>query len=213
MINKEFVVHKDEVFWVLPKGKYYCSGRRNKNSKNERLLHRRIWSEYYGEIPIDHHIHHVNNNWRDNNIENLHCIPRIDHQRMHMFERFQSEEFKSKNKEQLEIAQEKAKKWHASSSGKEWHSKNAREQHRKRKIKEYTCVICNIKFLSKNIFPPDTCSISCCIKNRNDKSKVKYESLCKECGTSFKHGNLIGKLKYKGCSRKCSISIKNNASI
>ena len=71
MIKNESIVYKDETFFVLNTGKYYHSGCHGKNANPERLLHRRIWTEHNGEIPSDHHIHHINKNWRDNRIENL----------------------------------------------------------------------------------------------------------------------------------------------
>ena len=88
MANNESVIYKGEVFAVLNTGRYYCSGRHGgKNVGNERLLHRRIWVEHNGKIPENHHIHHIDDNWRNNNIENLECIEASEHSRLHMEER------------------------------------------------------------------------------------------------------------------------------
>lgn len=174
MMEKEFIVYNGEKFWLLNTGKYYNSGR--KTGENERLLHRRIWQDNFGKIPDDHHIHHINGNWKDNSIENLECINRIDHQRMHMHERFQSDIYRQENKMQLIQAQEKAKIWHLSEEGRLWHSKHSMKIQRNRMPKEYICVICNNTFTSKSFGRVYCCSLNCTIKNRNNKMKLKKGS-------------------------------------
>lgn len=214
MSKNESIVYKDEVFSVFNTGKYYCSGRHaGKNIGTERLLHRRIWFENNGKIPSNHHIHHINGDWRDNRIENLECINRIDHQRNHMIERFKDTEFKEKNRLQLEVAQEQAKEWHRSEQGIAWHSKNAKECFKKRLFKKYNCATCKKDFYSKNFGKIFCCSLSCTTKYANLKNKTLYESLCRHCGTKFKHNNLIGRIKNKGCTRKCSWAIARKNSV
>ena len=213
MIKNESIVYKDETFFVLNTGKYYHSGCHGKNANPERLLHRRIWTEHNGEIPSDHHIHHINKNWRDNRIENLECISRIDHQRMHMIERFQCPEFRKESLYQLNIAQEKAKVWHASPDGIKWHSENGKNMWNNRISKEFVCKICGKQFFSKNRGKVFCCSLKCTTKLRNQKGKIKFESACRYCGKLFKHNNLIGRIKNKGCSYSCSVLIKKNNSL
>jgi len=205
---KEFILYKNEVFWLQKSGKYYCSGRKDKTK--ERLLHRRIWEEHKGKIPPDHHIHHIDDNWKNNDITNLECIPRSEHLRLHILERFSCDEYRKSNKKQLKDAQKNAKKWHASEEGREWHSKNAKMQNEKRGAEKYFCANCKKEFYSKSFGKVFCCSLRCTIKLRNNKAKTKFESECRNCGKKFKHPKLIGKIRYKGCSRACSISIKKN---
>lgn len=47
------------------------------------MKHRAIWIENFGEIPKDHMIHHKNGNKKDNRIENLQCVSRKKHGKIH----------------------------------------------------------------------------------------------------------------------------------
>lgn len=41
--------------------------------------HRHIWEKYYGEIPKEHHIHHIDNNPSNNEISNLKLLTNREH--------------------------------------------------------------------------------------------------------------------------------------
>ena len=127
-----------------------------------------------------------------------------------MFERYESQDFREKNKKQLELAQLSAKKWHSSTQGIRWHIENGKKVWEKKESKEYLCIVCNKKFNSKSWSKVFCCSLTCTIYNRNQKAKIKFQSNCRCCGKLFQHGNLIGRSINKGCSRKCSISIKKS---
>jgi HNH endonuclease len=45
--------------------------------------HRHVWEQHHGPIPKDHDIHHRNGDRTDNRIENLECVPRQSHGKMH----------------------------------------------------------------------------------------------------------------------------------
>jgi hypothetical protein len=47
------------------------------------LAYRVVWYSYYGEIPEGHHIHHLNENVKDNRITNLELIDGKEHVAMH----------------------------------------------------------------------------------------------------------------------------------
>jgi len=46
-------------------------------------IHRGCWEAYHGPIPKEHAIHHVNGNPLDNHIDNLACMTRGEHSRLH----------------------------------------------------------------------------------------------------------------------------------
>lgn len=210
MADNERVVYRGEVFAVLNTGRYYCSGRHGgKYAGDERLLHRRVWSDHYGKIPDGHTIHHIDGNWRNNEIENLECIPFSEHARMHMRERFKSEEYRVQNSKSLELAKEAAKAWHASEKGREWHSQHGRSVAAGLPYTEYVCIVCGKSFLSRNPRGSKTCSRTCGTAIQSSKAKIACESECRNCGTMFRHpkprrGNI-----HAFCSRKCSAIAHN----
>lgn len=211
MASDRSVVYKGEVFSVLNTGRYYCSGRHGgKYAGDERLLHRRIWVEHNGAIPADHHIHHINEDWRDNRIENLECIPAFEHQRMHMLDRFESDEYREQNKADLDAARLKASEWHGSPEGLAWHSAHAKEQAAKREYKMYNCTECGDVFFSRDTKTPLTCSLKCCDARNRKLQRTKHTSTCRACGKEFSHPKLRDTETHRGCSRRCTLKIRKS---
>lgn len=52
-------------------------------SDPHRYMHRDVWTAANGPIPSDHHIHHKNKDRTDNRLENLECIEKHAHMRLH----------------------------------------------------------------------------------------------------------------------------------
>jgi HNH endonuclease len=46
-----------------------------------------LWIEVKGEIPLGYHIHHIDNDYTNNSIDNLKCIKGGEHTRLHLSER------------------------------------------------------------------------------------------------------------------------------
>lgn len=46
-------------------------------------VHRFVWEENFGPIPEGYEIHHIDNNTRNNDINNLLCVTRSEHTRLH----------------------------------------------------------------------------------------------------------------------------------
>ncbi|MBR4641578.1 MAG: HNH endonuclease [Selenomonadaceae bacterium] len=61
-----------------PSGHFYRS-----YNKANAGLHRVVWSYYFGEIPDGCEIHHIDKNPANNNIENLQCLSKTEHRRLH----------------------------------------------------------------------------------------------------------------------------------
>ena len=55
--------------WVDKKTKY-------------KMKHRVIWEKYNGKIPSEYVIHHIDGNKQNNDIENLQCMSKQDHDRI-----------------------------------------------------------------------------------------------------------------------------------
>ena len=43
------------------------------------LEHRYLWTQKHGEIPDGHHIHHIDGDKLNNDIENLECLSASEH--------------------------------------------------------------------------------------------------------------------------------------
>ena len=53
-------------------------------NKNGRILeHRKVWFDFYGDLPDGHVVHHINGDRHDNRIENLQAMSRSDHMKEH----------------------------------------------------------------------------------------------------------------------------------
>jgi hypothetical protein len=52
-------------------------------SNNDRcLMHRYVWENHNGKIPMGYDIHHIDNNKANNDINNLMCLPKSEHTRL-----------------------------------------------------------------------------------------------------------------------------------
>lgn len=75
--------------WIEVDGqKYTISKGYYQSTSTGKCLHQYIWEKHYGAIPKDYHIHHVNENTLDNRIENLQCLSRREHLKIHHNKRF-----------------------------------------------------------------------------------------------------------------------------
>jgi hypothetical protein len=62
--------------------KWYA--KRDHGKKGKTYAHREIWEAAYGPIPAGMIIHHRDEDRRNNALENLACMTRLEHQRLHL---------------------------------------------------------------------------------------------------------------------------------
>jgi len=195
------ITYEGKAFHVQSTGRYFTT---RVPILGERLLHRIVWTKAFGPVPDKHEIHHINEDWTDNRIENLECIDAVKHQRDHMLEKYKDPAFMAARLKDLESAQIAAKAWHSSPEGIEWHRQHGKKSWVARKPKTYTCKCCGLVFDSMRAYGVEFCSLSCRqkVKFQEDKTSI---GTCILCGTSFNFN------KYREqdcCSRSCGNKVR-----
>lgn len=129
---------------------YYLCGHYFQNKGNR--LHRAVWEFYNGAIPRGCHIHHIDGDRTNNNIENLACVQASEH----ISEHAHSQERQEYGKMHIERIRPKASEWHKSEAGRAWHSEQCKRNMERRKVNTYYCTQCGKSFQTKHIYGPGT---------------------------------------------------------
>ena len=151
------------------------------------LLHREIWKASYGDIPLGHDIHHIDENPLNNNLDDLVPLTKKQHAQMH------AAEYAEVRREWINSIRPLASEWHGSSEGIEWHRTHAKEvwSHRERD-KETTCGSCGtpIKMFQHGNNPDGLsfCSRNCIMRHRRKKKLDMREGVCPICAKLFLQG-------------------------
>jgi HNH endonuclease len=202
---REYQLYKNEKFHLQTTGRYFQSG--NKDA-NERLLHRRVWSDLHGPIPDGHDIHHRDGDWRNNHPDNLEAVPSSQHQRAHMLAYNAIPENYARSLAGLAKAREEAPKWHRSKEGRAWHKEHGKALWINRVKKELQCKQCGKKY--ETYFPTRSsfCSNNCAQKAKwHSREHFTDNRKCKNCGTTFS-ANKYRAVRF--CSRSCAMRSRMN---
>ena len=118
------------LYRIWPSEKYFTRGGKK--------LHREVWRVAFGQIPEKSHIHHIDGNPANNQLENLECLPAS----IHLSER------KHKHSGFNDLARERASDWHKSEEGRLWHSRHAirAQGWTKWKRESKICPVCKKEF-------------------------------------------------------------------
>ncbi len=147
-------------------------------------LHRRIWKNHFGEIPHNYHIHHKNGDTTDNRIENLECISKKDHHRMHFDKEKQLKILHSPENKK------KAQKGRNTNASRKKQSEKSKKQWENRKPIEKVCVICSIKFLTKNFTGTKYCGQRCRSMSQYRRDQILVDCvICQKKFYTFKKKN------------------------
>lgn len=148
-------------------------------------LHREIWRTIHGEIPDGYDIHHKDENPLNNRPDNLVCLSKSDHAKLHAET---MPEWKRRwIAKQLDTnARPKAIAWHQSDEGREWHSQHGKTVMNNRTLKEYVCEYCGDTYQSKNPSKNRFCSNVCRSAARRATKQDDIEKVCENCGVVFR---------------------------
>lgn len=189
-----------------PKTGYYLCTRKTDMQRRERL-HVFVWRKNNGDIPEGYHIHHVDGDKRNNEIENLHCVKGTDHVSYHGKERA-AVCYEAMRKSFLENVIPAAKEWHGSEEGKRWHSEHAKATMNNIEKKEFRCEYCGSLYYSMPIgMKHKYCSNNCKTKARKESGVDNEERACKICGEVFVCNKYQ---KTATCSQACKNILRAN---
>lgn len=177
---------------------YWLSSRMT-NGKPKRL-HIYVWEKHNGPVPYGYHVHHIDHNQDNNDIENLELVVATEHLKHHA--KYQNKEWARKNLE--EYARPKAIEWHKSEEGREWHKRQYERTkdsfHQRITI---TCLTCGVEVdVGKGGAGNKFCSNNCKSKHRRDIGIDNTLVNCQYCGKEF-YTNKYAASKY--CSKECRV--------
>lgn len=133
-------------------------------------LHRAVWEYYNGPIPKGFHIHHIDGDRSNNNIENLSCESAHEHLSNHGH----SPEREAYGKMHIDRIRPKAAEWHKSKAGIAWHSQHGKRSYETRKINTYCCTQCGTAFQTRHIYTEGSnhyCCGACRAKYNRERKK------------------------------------------
>lgn len=162
------------------------------------MLHRYLWEQVHGPLPDKHEIHHKDCNPINNAIENLECLTKKQHRRVHAdLGAFSTPE----QLEHLARIRGLTKDWHRSDEGRAWHREHAKTSICSRQPTRQVCTWCGVEFVGLNMGGRRFCSRKCAERERYHRTKKIVPGTCEWCGNAFL-GERSGKQRY--CSKSCA---------
>ena len=194
VLSDTIQVFNGERFYLC--GKYF-------QHKGKRL-HVTVWRYHNGEIPKGYHVHHIDENRANNQIDNLKLVESFMHLSMHASER---EEY---NQKHIKDIRELASQWHCSEEGRAWHSVHAKEIWATKAERTYVCSECGKEFTTLHDYGEEQntfCSNACRTRHRAKSGVDDEERVCAYCGKTFTVNKYT---KRACCSRECAVNKRWN---
>lgn len=192
-----------EVFTRDERTGYYLTT--NNAAEPGRRLHRVVWEYFNGSIPTGYDIHHKDHNKKNNDIENLTCVSRKEHRRIHADE-VSPETIAKMRKNLTDNARPLASQWHKSEAGREWHRvQYERTKDRLHAKKKFICEYCGREYEGTVHSVNRFCSNKCKSAWRRKAGANNVEKVCVICGAKF----MTDKYKKTStCSRVCAAALR-----
>lgn len=189
----EYQIHYDRKFYIDKKTGYWIS-----TDYPRVRAHIWVWTYYNGKPKKGFHIHHVDEDKSNNEIDNLREISATDHVDLHM-----TEERRQMSRKWAEIIRPLTKEWHASEEGHKWHSDHAKVTFKRDHPIGFLCECCHKRFIVDAIDAYKTrfCSNKCKAKFRRDSGVDNVEITCEYCGKKIIR-NKYAKTRF--CSHRCA---------
>lgn len=180
--------------------KYHLYNGEKYYSRGTKRLHVVVFETFNGKVPKGFHVHHMDENTANNDIDNLGLLPGRDHCKLHMAKRDPA-----LMRAIMDNARKYASEWHGSPEGIEWHKKQGSETLQrlaKEKVKKF-CEECGKEYECpiSRASASKFCSNNCKSQSRRKSGIDNITIECNYCGRSFvkdKYSRAIH------CSKSCS---------
>ena len=192
LIIREHVIYNGVKYFIQSTGRYFVA-----SHSRPRSLHRKVWTDNNGEIPKGYVIHHIDHNWRNNDISNLELLESRQHHRDHFKER---PFYKIICKE----------------CGKEYSTKfptrtlycskycSQKRQHDKYITDERKCIECGVSFNAHRHRAVECCGRKCASVRKGRLLKQDNGNYDRKCPICEKVFLLKKELDTKTCSNSCA---------
>lgn len=172
---------------------YYLCSTKSPDGKRKRM-HVYVWEYYHGPVLEGCHIHHVDGDKSNNDIENLAMMNKSEHEILHGSLLNENERERRRGNIKKNVAP-RAKKWHSSEAGKKWHKEHYNAMKEKLYIsQEFICSYCGNKFESTQV-NSKFCSNKCKAAWRRSSGLDDIVKNCTICGGEYT-ANKYQKTKY-----------------
>ena len=164
-------------------------------------LHRVVWAYYNGEIPNGYEVHHRDDNPANNTIENLQCLTKAEHNRIHLARLHRV------HQPTQSICRYCGKPYLKNNVGISKYCSDECFHHAQRhnNIQEKICVVCGTAFTTSDS-RIKCCSVNCGNKLGHTLRGTPKEKICPVCGKTF----ISKRSKQKCCSRSCGYKFRYN---
>ncbi len=108
-------------------------------------LHRAVWEAHFGPIPSGFHVHHVNGDRSQNQIENLALMEGRNHVGHHSSKPTEAQSAARRSN------QSATAEWHRSEEGRAWHASLSRATWRKRDARTVACAHCGREYSTRAV--------------------------------------------------------------
>ena len=163
--------------------------------------HRDLWEKHFGPIPDGMHVHHLDHDKENNDINNYALMTAAAHAKLHYDDRIAN----GWKPELSEEARAKCAAWHSTPEGLEWHRQHGAATWDARVPQKLTCAQCGSEFEGFFDVRGDKtgpyCRPYCRAKARKLRGEDGEDRTCPQCGSTFRVDKYTRK---QFCTKECA---------